>query len=45
LPQVFKPALRKWIDPEGAPAERIEQQVAKCPSGALVFLNNDQKKE
>jgi putative redox protein len=45
LPQVFKPALRKWIDPEGAPAERIEQQVAKCPSGALVFLNNNQKKE
>jgi len=45
LPQVFKPALRKWIDPDGAPAERIEQQVAKCPSGALVFLNNDQKKE
>jgi len=41
LPQVFKPTLRKWIDPNGASAERIEQQVAKCPSGALVFLNND----
>ena len=41
LPQVFKPTLKKWIDPDGAPAERIEQQVAKCPSGALVFINND----
>ncbi|MBO9683245.1 MAG: (4Fe-4S)-binding protein [Flavisolibacter sp.] len=42
LPQVFKPALRKWIDPDGASAERIEQQITLCPSGALGFLKNDQ---
>lgn len=41
LPQVFKPTLRKWINPDGAPADRIEEQVAHCPSGALVFLKND----
>lgn len=43
LPQVFKPTMRKWIDPNGASPERIEEQVMKCPSGALVFLRNEQK--
>jgi putative redox protein len=43
LPLVFMPTKRKWIDPNGAPAERIEQQVAKCPSGALVFMRNNEK--
>jgi len=41
LPQVFKPTIRKWIDPDGAPAERIQEQVTRCPSGALVFMYND----
>ncbi len=45
LPQVFKPSIKKWIDPNGAPAESIQQQVAKCPSGALVFLENNKKDE
>jgi putative redox protein len=40
LPQVFKPAVKKWIDPDGAPAERIKEQVNRCPSGALTFLTN-----
>jgi putative redox protein len=43
LPQVFKPSIRKWIDPNGASAERIKEQVARCPSGALVFKYNDSK--
>ena len=43
LPKVFKPAMRKWIDPNGAPEERIQEQVAKCPSGALVFIYNNKK--
>lgn len=41
LPTVFKPNMRKWIDPDGAPAERIEEQVKKCPSGALQFYFNN----
>ena len=41
LPTVFKPSMRKWIDPDGAPAERIEEQVKKCPSGALQFYFNN----
>ena len=42
LPQVFKPSLKKWIDPNGASPDRIEEQVAHCPSGALVFMYNNQ---
>jgi putative redox protein len=41
LPQVFKPSEKKWIDPNGAPAERIREQVNHCPSGALVFIRNN----
>ncbi|HMO61227.1 MAG TPA: (4Fe-4S)-binding protein [Ferruginibacter sp.] len=42
LPLVFKPAVKKWIDPSGAPAEKIEAQVKQCPSGALQFYYNNQ---
>jgi putative redox protein len=45
LPQVFKPSLRSWIDPDGAPAARIQEQVSRCPSGALVFLNEGSQHE
>jgi putative redox protein len=38
LPQVFKPSVKKWIDPDGAPPERIHEQVLRCPSGALEIL-------
>jgi len=40
LPQVFQPSVRRWINPDGAPAERIQEQVKRCPSGALVFMYN-----
>ena len=43
LPQVFKPKDRKWIDPNGAPAARIQEQVLRCPSGALLFKYNEEK--
>jgi putative redox protein len=42
LPEVFNPRVRKWVDANGAPSERIIEQVKKCPSGALTFfLNSD----
>jgi uncharacterized Fe-S cluster protein YjdI len=37
LPAVFDPDARPWIRPENAPAERIADVVALCPSGALQF--------
>jgi len=43
LPQVFQPTVRKWINPDGAPAERIKEQVVRCPSGALGFMYNNKQ--
>lgn len=40
LPSVFNPREKHWIDPNGASADRIEQQVKACPSGALGFIRN-----
>ncbi|MFT3823982.1 MAG: (4Fe-4S)-binding protein [Chitinophagaceae bacterium] len=41
LPTVFNPSIKKWIDPNGASPERIEEQVKRCPSGALEFVYNN----
>ena len=38
LPEVFDPQARPWVRPERAPAERIAEVVARCPSGALRFV-------
>jgi len=40
LPQVFNPAEKPWIKPEGATSERIIAQVKQCPSGALSYYLN-----
>jgi uncharacterized Fe-S cluster protein YjdI len=37
LPAVFDVRLKRWIRPENAPAEQVEEQVRRCPSGALQF--------
>ncbi len=37
LSSVFDPKKRKWIEPDGADAERIVEQVRACPSGALDY--------
>jgi uncharacterized Fe-S cluster protein YjdI len=41
LPEVFNPAERPWIKPEGASTEQIIEQVKKCPSGALSYYMNE----
>ncbi|MBS1637280.1 MAG: (4Fe-4S)-binding protein [Bacteroidetes bacterium] len=40
LSQVFNPAEKPWIKPEGATTARIVEQVKKCPSGALTYYMN-----
>jgi len=45
LPQVFNPSVKHWINPDGAPAERIHEQITRCPSGALEFVSNKEKTE
>lgn len=37
LPGVFDAKKKPWVDIDGAEADAIEAQVAKCPSGALGF--------
>jgi uncharacterized Fe-S cluster protein YjdI len=37
LPAVFDAKRTPWVDIDGASAEAIEAQVAKCPSRALGF--------
>ena len=37
LPQVFDTKKRPWIDPDGAAADAVRAQVARCPSGALQY--------
>lgn len=39
---VFNPRARPWVNMEGADAEKIIQQVKKCPSGALSYEMNGQ---
>lgn len=35
LPDVFRDGIEPWIDPDGAPGERVVEQTRRCPSGAL----------
>ena len=44
LPEVFDWQARPWININGAITEKIIEQVKKCPSGALSFYLNDEKK-
>lgn len=37
LPEVFDVGRRRWVAPEAAPAERVAEQVRRCPSGALQY--------
>ncbi|NJX14656.1 (4Fe-4S)-binding protein [Tamlana crocina] len=37
LPEVFMDSVIPWVDLEGAPAEAIQEQVNRCPTGALKF--------
>ncbi len=36
LPAVFDSSRRPWIEPEAAPAARVAEIVARCPTGALA---------
>ncbi len=45
LLSVFNPAIRPWINPEGAATENIIRQINACPSGALSFFYNEDESE
>ena len=37
---VFNPKRRPWIDMSQAETQEIIEQVKKCPSGALSYIDN-----
>jgi len=45
LPEVFDPDKRPWVNILGADTERIIEQVKKCPSGALSYFINKEKRK
>ena len=42
LIEVFNPMEHPWINMDGADADRIIEQVSKCPSGALSYILHNQ---
>ncbi len=44
LRNVFDPAKKPWIMPEGGTTEQIIERVNNCPSKALSFYYNDESK-
>jgi uncharacterized Fe-S cluster protein YjdI len=40
LREVFDPARRPWIIADAAASQLIIDQIQKCPSGALSYINN-----
>jgi putative redox protein len=38
LPQVFNPAVKPWVNMNGAATHEIIEQVGKCPTGALSIV-------
>jgi uncharacterized Fe-S cluster protein YjdI len=45
LATVFNNEAHPWINPSGATTEEIISQVKKCPSGALTYFMNADRKE
>ena len=43
LRQVFNPAEKPWIKPQGAATSEIIERVNNCPSGALSFYYNNEE--
>lgn len=45
LPNVYHPKEKPWITIENATTEELIAQIRKCPSGALSYRMNNEKKE
>jgi uncharacterized Fe-S cluster protein YjdI len=44
LPNVYDPNKKPWITPEDASNEALKNQIDRCPSGALSYYMNGEKK-
>ena len=38
LSDVFRTSVIPWIDLDGAPNKRLIEQIKRCPSGALSYV-------
>lgn len=45
LPEVFNPKKRPWINPNGAPTDRIIKQIDRCPTEALTYYYNNKEEK
>ena len=41
LPKVYNLRARPWIKPENATVEALKEQISRCPSGALSFVETE----
>lgn len=41
LPKVYNPRAKPWVKIENANTEALQNQVDKCPSGALSHHKNE----
>jgi uncharacterized Fe-S cluster protein YjdI len=44
LPNVYNPNEKPWIKTENASIEELKSQIDACPSGALTYNINNEKK-
>lgn len=44
LRSVFDPLKRPWVNPHGAPSDKIKAIIEKCPTMALTFRWNDESR-
>lgn len=42
LPAVYRPRERPWVKIENATTEQLKEQVAKCPTQALSYRENEE---
>lgn len=45
LPAVFDQKVKPWINANGASSQQMMDQIKKCPSGALSFYRNADRKQ
>lgn len=45
LPKVYNPNERPWLKQENASVSELKEQINECPSGALSYIDANEKQE
>jgi uncharacterized Fe-S cluster protein YjdI len=43
LPNVYHPKEKPWVKVENASTAELQEQIGKCPSGALTYIINNKE--